>query len=179
MSFTLPSLVIMMFDGLRSRNTMGRGFWTLRKRMARHIWSAHERARPSSTGLPARVSRICSSVFPDILHDDIVPVREAEVVIDLGKVRVREPGQDPRLGLELGERLALLLFGHGLAGPQLLCGKEPASLGAVGHFVHAAHAAPAEDVKDVISIFQQPSHTSHSDPELRIADCGMRIEANS
>src|SRR3990172_235922 len=39
---------------------------------------------------------------PDVLHDDIVPVREAEVIVDLGKVRVREPGEDPRLGLELG-----------------------------------------------------------------------------
>jgi len=42
-SLTLPSLAIMIFDGFRSRNTMGCGFCTLRKCIALHIWRAHDK----------------------------------------------------------------------------------------------------------------------------------------
>src|SRR3990172_5761940 len=92
-----------------------------------------------------------------VLHDDVVFVRQAEIVVDLRQVRVREPGEDPCLCLELGERLLPLVFRQGV-GPQLLCGTELPCLPAVRDLVHASHPAAADYTEHLISVFEKLIH---------------------
>jgi len=93
----------------------------------------------------------------DVLHNDEMNALEREIIIDLWKVRVREPQEDPRFGPELGQRF------HGLlkrerARPELLDSQDRASLLTVRDLVHASHSAPAEDLDDLVSFFEKTFH---------------------